>query len=63
MTSTNTVDLLLHALSPKARLAHHLPSLTNNLLSVAALCYAVCEVFFHRHGCEVTLKGTTIIRG
>ncbi len=63
MTSTNTVDLLLLALPPKARLAHHLPSLTNNLLLVVALCNAGCEVFFHRHGCEVTLEGTTIIRG
>ena len=63
MTSTNTVNLLLQALPLKARLAHHLPGLTNNLLSVAALCDAGCEVFFHWYGCEVTLKGTTIIRG
>ena len=63
MTSTNTADLLLQALPPEARLAHRLPGLTNNLLLVAALCDAGCEVFFHRHGCEVTLKGATIIRG
>ncbi len=63
MTSTNTVNLLLQALPPDARLAHHLPGLTNNLLLVAALCDARCEVFFHRHGCEVTLECTTIIRG
>jgi hypothetical protein len=63
MTLTNTVDLLLQALPPKARLAHRLPGLTNNLLLVAALYNAGCEVFFHRHGCEVTLEGTTIIRG
>ena len=63
MTSNNTVDLLLQALPPDAHLAHGLPSLTNNLLSVAALCNARCEVFFHWHGCKVTLEGTTIIRG
>ena len=63
MTSTNTVNLLLQALPPKDRLAHRLPGLTNNLLSVAALCDAGCEVFFHRQGCNVTLEGTTIIRG
>jgi hypothetical protein len=63
MTSTITVNLLLQALPPDAHLAHCLPGLTNNLLLVAALCNAGCEVFFHRHGCEVTLKGTTIIRG
>jgi hypothetical protein len=63
MTSTNTVNLLLQALPPKDHLAHRLTSLTNNLLLVAALCDAGCEVFFHRQGCEVTLEGTTIIRG
>jgi hypothetical protein len=63
MTSTNTVDLLLQALPPQTRLAHRLPGLINNLLSVAVLCDAGCKVFFHRHGCEVTLEGTTIIRG
>ena len=63
MTSTHAVNLLLTKLPADARLAHRLPGLVNNLLSVAVLCDAGCEVFFHKHGCEVTLNGDTILRG
>ena len=63
MTSTHAVNLLLTKLPADARLAHRLPGLVNNLLSVAVLCDAGCEVFFHKHGCEVTLNGETILRG
>jgi hypothetical protein len=44
-------------------MAHSLPGLTNNLLSVAVLCDAGCEVFFHATGCEVTLNGLVILQG
>ena len=56
MTSTHAVELLLAKLPTAAHLAHQLPGLINNLLSVAVLCDAGCEVFFHKHGCEVTLN-------
>ena len=63
MTSTHAVNLLLNKLPADARLAHRLPGLVNNLLSVAVLCDAGCEVFFHKHGCEVTHNGEIILRG
>ena len=63
MTSTHAVNLLLNKLPADARLAHQLPGLVNNLLSVAVLCNAGCEVFFQKHGCEVTHTGETILRG
>ena len=63
MTSTDAVNLLLTKLPGNARLAHRLPGLVNNLLSVAVLYGAGCEVIFHKHGCEVTLNGETILRG
>jgi hypothetical protein len=56
MTSTHTVNLLLAKLPEDTRLAHRLPGLVNNLLSVAVLYGAGCEVIFHKHGCEVTLN-------
>ena len=62
MTSTHAVDLLLKKLPTDARLAYQLPCLINNLLSVTVLCNAGCEVFLHKHGCEVTLNGETIPR-
>jgi hypothetical protein len=63
MRTTHTVDLLLRKLPPDARMAHSLPGLTNNLLSVAVLCNAGCEVFFNATGCEVTLNGKVILQG
>ena len=63
MTSTHAVKLLLNKLPADTRLAHRLPGLVNNLLSVAVLCDAGCEVFFHKHGCKVTHTGETILRG
>jgi hypothetical protein len=37
-------------------MAHSLPGLSNNLLSIR-------EVFFNATGCEVTLNGEIILRG
>jgi hypothetical protein len=42
MRTTHAVNLLLSKLPPNARMAHSLPGLTNNLLSVAVLCNAGC---------------------
>jgi hypothetical protein len=63
MRTTHAVDLLLSKLPTNARMAHSLPGLTNNLLSVAVLCNASCKVFFNTTGCEVTFDGKIILRG
>ncbi len=63
MTTMHAIDLLLQKLPPDACLAHQLPGLVNNLLSLAVLCNAGCEVFFHKTGCKVTLEGATIQQG
>ena len=63
MFTTKTLELLINKLPKAAREAHRAPTLTNNLLSVSVLCDAGCEVFFHSHGCEITLNGETIVRG
>lgn len=63
MTTTHAVDLLLRHLPKTARLGHRLPGLVNNLLSVATLVDAGCDVYFHRTGCEVSFDGTVILRG
>jgi hypothetical protein len=63
MRSTHAINLLLQSLPPEARLAHQLPGLINNLLLEAVLCNAGCKVFFHKHGCKVTINGPTILRG
>ncbi len=63
MHSTHAVDLLLSKLPANARMAHSLPGLTNNFLSVPVLCDAGCEVFFNATGCEVTLNADIILCG
>jgi hypothetical protein len=63
MTTMHAINLLLSKLPPEARLAHQLPGLVNNLLSIAILCNKSCKVFFHKTGCEVTLDGKAILRG
>jgi hypothetical protein len=63
MTTTHAIDVLLSKLPLKALLAHSLPSLVNNLLSVAVLCNAGCKVFFKKTGCKVTFDEGTILQG
>ncbi len=63
MHTTHAMDLLLQKLPPNARMAHRLPGLINNLLSVTVLCNAGCKVYFQSTGCEVTLNGEIILRG
>ena len=43
-------------------MAHSLPVLKNNLQSVAVLCDAGCDIFFHHTGCEISLYGKVILR-
>jgi hypothetical protein len=38
MCTTHAMDLLLQKLPPDARMAHRLPGLVNNLLSITVLC-------------------------
>jgi hypothetical protein len=63
MRTTHAMDLLLQKLPPNARMAHHLPGLVNNLLSVAVLCNTGCKVNFHSTGCNVSLNGEIILQG
>jgi hypothetical protein len=63
MITMHTADLILSKLTPEAHLAHQLPDLVNNLLTVSVLCDAGCKVFFHKTGCEVTLNRETILQG
>jgi hypothetical protein len=63
MRTTHAVNLLLSKLLPNACMAHSLPGLTNNLLSVAVLCNAGCESFFNSTGCKVTFDGEVSLQG
>jgi hypothetical protein len=63
MTATHTIDLLLSNLPAEAHLAHQLPGLVNNLLTIVILCNTGCKIFFQKTGCEVTLNGKTILQG
>ena len=55
MRTTHAMDLLLQKLPPNTCMAHHLPGIVNNLLSVTVLCNAGCKVYFHSTGCKVAL--------
>jgi hypothetical protein len=63
MTTTHAVDLLLCNLQPEARLGHRLLGLMNDLLSIATLIDARCEVFLDCTSCEVTFDGMVILKG
>ncbi len=63
MHTTLAMELLLQKLPPNTCMAHHLPGLDDNLLSVAVLCNAGCKVYLHSTGCEVTFDGEIILRG
>jgi hypothetical protein len=61
MRITHAMDLLFQKLPPNTHMAHHLPGLVNNLLSVAVLCDAGCKVYYPITGCEVTLNGEIML--
>ena len=63
MVTTKTVNLLLKKLPTKARQTHRVPGIINSFLSVPVLVDTVCELFFHRTGCDTPFNGETIIRG
>ena len=63
MTTTKNLELLLTKLPKSSRQAHRLPGIINNLLSVAELCDAGCDVEFHRTGCNVSYNGKIVMGG
>ncbi|KAL7484651.1 hypothetical protein ACHAW6_010286 [Cyclotella cf. meneghiniana] len=60
LTTSGIATLLQSKLPQSAKQAYLTPSLTNNLLSVVILADAVCEVFFHQTGYEVSYNGKII---
>jgi hypothetical protein len=62
-TTMHAVDLLLWNLPPEARLGHRLPGLANNILSVAALVDAGCEVSFIKSGAKSSSTGPLSSKG
>ncbi|KAL7474761.1 hypothetical protein ACHAW6_000714, partial [Cyclotella cf. meneghiniana] len=63
LITTETLLLHLNKLPAQARIAHHSPGISNNLLAASDLADARCELFFHSTGCEVTYNGEIILRG
>ena len=63
MHITHGMDLLLQKLPPDVCMAHCLPGLVNNLLSIAVLCDAGCKVYFHNTGYKVSLNKEIIVQG
>jgi hypothetical protein len=61
MRTTHAVKFLLSKLPQNAHMAHSLPGLTNNLLSIAVLCDADSEVFFNATSCKVTFDSKIIL--
>ena len=54
---------MLSKLPPKAQKGYTVPNITNNLVSVAKLCDADCNVFFHKNGVDIDYDGEIIGRG
>ena len=63
MMTTETLRLLLSKLPEKARRAYRVPNIAHNLIAVAALCDAGCEVRFYKHGVDIEYEGEIIYRG
>ncbi len=63
MRNTHMMDLLLQKLPSDVCMAHHLPGLVNNLLSIAVLCNTGCKVYFHNTGCKVSFNREIVLRG
>ena len=61
--TTETLELLLNKLPPKARRAFRVPDIQHNLIACAELINAGCSVYLHKHGCEIVYKGETLYKG
>jgi hypothetical protein len=60
-TTTHTINLLLSKLPPEACLAHQLPGLVNNLLSI--MQHGLRGIFFTKWVAKSHLTGETILQG
>jgi len=63
LSTTENLLLLLNKLPVQARIAHHAPGISNNLLAASELVHVGCELFFHSTCCEITYNGEIILRG
>ena len=61
--TTQTLELLLRKLPPKARRAFRVNDAPHNLIAVAELVDADCSVHLHKWGCEIDFEGETLYRG
>eukprot|EP00804_Cyclotella_cryptica_P016763 CCRYP_002057-RB/>CCRYP_002057-RB protein AED:0.42 eAED:0.42 QI:0/0/0/1/0/0/2/0/226 len=61
--TTRNLILLLNKLPANAKLAYRTPGIKHNLIAASELINAGCKLFFHQHGCEVTLHQEIILRG
>ena len=58
--TTETPELLLNTLPPKARKTFGVPDIQHNLIAYAELIDAGCGVYLHKHGCEIVYKGEVL---
>ena len=63
MMTSETLELLLKKLPPKARRAFRCPNIRHKLLAVCELCDAGCIVLFREDAVEVEYNGEIILRG
>ena len=61
--TTETLELLLNKLPPKARRAFGVPAIQYNLIACVELIGAGCSVYLHKHGCEIVYEGETLYKG
>ena len=60
--TTQTLELLLRKLPPRARRAFRVNDAPHNLVTVAELVDADCSVHLHKWGCEIDRDGETLYR-
>ena len=63
MMTTETLTLLLNKLPQEARKAYRVPTIAHNLIAVAALCDAGCDVHFYKHSVHIEYNGEVLYRG
>ena len=61
--TTETLELLLNKLPPKARRAFRVPDIQHNLVACSELIDAGCSVYLHEHGCEIVYEGELLYKG
>ena len=63
LMTTETLELLLNKLPPKARRAFGVPDIQHKLIACAELINAGCSVYLHKHGCETVYDGEILYKG